>query len=252
MQEPAAEPDCDLKLLARSMPTPQVARRWQVYVERHLDEFAAKMRSLPIEPDAGSMSTAEAFWLFRLGRELRPPMIIESGTATGWSTFVLAAACPSTPILSFDPFRSPTQLPPLASYHDCDWMDMRREVAPGSLALFDDHVNQRVRAIQAQRLAVSDAVFHDVYPVLTKSTVSLRFADLLGVAESVHTFDPLWWASPMFNDDTTNPQRYRWLTWLRLAPRRQLGRGSLLRLRQRRRLRNPSAEPHSRRNWVAR
>lgn len=235
------------------MPSPQVAHRWRWYVERHVDQFAQVVSQLPIPAGPGSMSTAEAFWLFRLVHELRPPVIVDSGSATGWSAFVLAAAAPGASIHCFDPYRQPVALPPAAEYHDHDWTKARLGLPAGSFILFDDHVNQRRRAVQAQRAGVTHAVFHDVYRVLTKSNVSLAFADLIGLAEQCHTFEPLWFADPIFLDTSVNPQMYRWLTWLRLSPHpRSRLRPRLRAAAQRHLLRNPAAEARSRLNWRAR
>ena len=87
-----AGPGDTLRELVTLMPSPNVANRWRTYIERHLKSFAQAIRGLPIAPGPGSMSTAEAFWLYRLVTELQPPVIVDSGSATGWSAFIMAAA----------------------------------------------------------------------------------------------------------------------------------------------------------------
>jgi predicted O-methyltransferase YrrM len=249
----AADLGDSLRELVTWMPSPEVARRWRAYVERHLEGFTQAMRGVPIPPGAGSMSTAEAFWLFRLVSELRPSAIVDSGSATGWSAFVMAAAAPAARLHCCDPYRQPAALPVAAEYHDRDWTKLRINLPVGTFVLFDDHVNQRRRTLQARRAGISDVVFHDVYRVRTKSTVSLAFVDLVGLAERCHTFDPLWFVDPMFMNTRTNQQMYRWLTWVQLAP--HPGLHPLPRLRavaQRRLLRNPAADERSRLNWRAR
>lgn len=249
----ATEAEDSLSELVTLMPSLEVARRWRTYVERHVPSFARAMRGLPIPPGPGSMATAEAFWLFRLVTELRPPVIVDSGSATGWSAFVMATAAPDARIHCCDPYRQPTALPYAAEYHDRDWTKARVDFLAGTFVLFDDHVNQRRRALQAQRAGITDVVFHDVYPVLTKSSVSVVFADLVGLAERCHTFEPLWFVDPMFEDTSTNRQMYRWLTWLKLAPHPGLRPWPRLSAAaQRRLLRNPGATGGSRRNWRAR
>lgn len=107
--------------------------------------------------------------------------------------------------------------------------------------------------LQARRAGVTDVVFHDVYQVRTKSTVSLAFVDLIGLAERCHTFEPLWFIDPMFMDTSTNQQMYRWLTWLELAPHPGLRLWPrLYATAQRRFLRNPAADEQSQLNWRAR
>jgi predicted O-methyltransferase YrrM len=249
----AADQVDSLRELVIPMPSPEVARHWRAYVERHLESFTQAMCRLPIPPGPGSMSTAEAFWLFRLVTELRPPVIVDSGSATGWSAFVMAAAAPDAHIHCCDPYRQPVALPYAAEYHNRDWTKTRIVLPSGTFVLFDDHVNQRRRAMQAQKAGITDVVFHDVYQVRTKSTVSVAFVDLVGLAERCHTFDPLWFLDPIFIDTSTNQQMYRWLTWLQLAPRPSLRPGPRLRASaQRRFLRNPAADEQSRLNWRAR
>jgi predicted O-methyltransferase YrrM len=249
----AVDPGDSLGQLATSMPSPEVARRWRSYVERHLEGFAEAMRRIPIPPGPGSMSTSEAFWLFRLVTELQPSAIVDSGSATGWSAFVMAAAAPDARLHCCDPYRRPAALPDAAEYHDRDWTKSRIDLPLGTFVLFDDHVNQRRRTLQARGAGITDVVFHDVYRVPTKSTVSLAFVDLIGLAKLCHTFDPLWFVDPIFMNTSTNKQMYRWLTWLQLTP--YPGLRVLPRVRaaaQRRLLRNPAADQRSKLNWGAR
>lgn len=235
------------------MPSPTTAMRWRDYVETHIDEFRDVMHGIPLPPGSGSFSTAEAFWLFRLVAELAPKTVVDSGSATGWSAFVIAAAAPRALIHCFDPYSRPTLLPLSAEYHDCDWSAGGLDLPPNTVALFDDHVNQRRRVLQARRAGIRDVVFHDVYRVLTKSTVSLAFSDIIGLAERTHTFDPLWFVDPMFTDTATNAQRYRWLTWVQLTPHRRLDSWRRARfVAQRHLARNPDADERSRLNWRAR
>ena len=242
-----------LRGLIELMPSPAVAERWQRYVGQHLQAFAEVIGNLPILPGSGSMSTAEAFWLYRLIAEMQPPLIIDSGSATGWSCHIMAAAAPEAVIHSCDPYRRPESLPASAVYHDRDWTRIQRRIPAGSFALFDDHVNQRRRALQARRAGLAEVAFHDVYRVPTKSTISVAFADLVGLAERCHTFEPLWFTDPIFTDTRHNPQMYRWLTWLQLTKYPGLRPGPRVRsFAQRTLLRNPAADASSRLNWRAR
>ena len=115
------------------------------------------------------MSTAEAFWLFRLLSELRPSTVIDSGSATGWSAFVAASAVPEAELYLFDPYRPPTLMPPNAHYFSEDWSSHRYHFPRDTVALFDDHVNQRRRVLQARRAKLANVLFHDVYRDLTKT-----------------------------------------------------------------------------------
>jgi hypothetical protein len=242
-----------LERLAAAMPSPELAERVTTYVLRHLPAYVDALSGVPIPPGAGSISTAEAFWLYRLAAELSPSTIVDSGAATGWSAFILAAGAPEAQILCFDPYRQPDALPSGARYFAADWWSARRQVPPDSLAVFDDHVNQRLRASQAQRLGLANVVMHDVYRVPSKSNVSLVFADLLGIAQRVHTFEPLWHLDPVFCDTRANPQMYRWLTWVKLESSYSRGpRAAVKRFAQRHRPRNPQADDRARLNWRAR
>jgi hypothetical protein len=246
--------DTIMELLER-MPSPSQADEVTAFVRASLPRFVDALAQMPLPPGAGSMSTAEAFWTFCLARELKPAKIIDSGSATGWSAHLMALAVPSARIACYDPYCEPDSLPANATFAATDWYKARNDrttVGP-TLALFDDHVNQGLRARQARRSGITDALFHDVYPVLNKSLVSVRFVDLVGIAESCHTFEPLWHVDPIFRDLTISSQLYRWLTWVRLDHGKSIGRRlSLTSVQQRRRARNPLAKESSRRNWRAR
>jgi hypothetical protein len=238
--------------LVELMPSPEQAARQHRYVARHLPGFLVASAGFPIAADAGSISLAEAFWLHRVASELRPSTIVDSGSATGWTAFVLASGAPAARILCFDPYRTPDDLPPTAEYRSGDWTKSS-SLPADTLAFFDDHVNQRLRIIQARRAGLTNVIFHDVYPTLTHSTVSLRFADLLGMASASHTFDPLWDVDPVFRDASVNPQRYRWLTWVQLSRSRlPVALAQMAAAGQRYRRRNPGASERSRANWRAR
>lgn len=237
--------------LVRCSPSPDVAARWTDYVACHLHSFRVALRDLPLPAGVGSISTAEAFWLFRVLSELRPSTVVDSGSATGWSAFIAAAAAPQAHIYCFDPYREPTALPPNATYRDTDWTVQRR-FPSDTVALFDDHVNQRRRVVQARRAGLRHVLFHDVYRDLTKSTVSLMFTDLIGLVERIHIFDPLWNIDPIFTDTSSNSQMYRWLTWLWLTPCHFRPAEVALRALQRHGLRNPGATELARENWRAR
>jgi hypothetical protein len=242
----------DLMTLVRLTPSPDVAARWYAYVKHHLPIFRNTLNNIPLVPGPGSISTAEAFWLFRLISELQPSAVVDSGSATGWSAFVIASAAPNAEIYCFDPYRRPELLPPKAHYQDADFTHHRR-FPSGTVALFDDHVNQRRRVLQARRAGIRNVLFHDVYRELTKSVVSLLFADLIGLVERAHIFEPLWHVDPIFTDTATNPQMYRWLTWLQLTSSGWSNRPFIVRsAAQRYRLRNPAANEQARKNWRAR
>ncbi|WP_328451991.1 hypothetical protein [Amycolatopsis sp. NBC_00438] len=247
-------PDEDrLSELVKLMPSPDVAVRWQQYVQRHLPKFKHLLGELPVPSGPGSMSIAEAFWLYRLVAELQPSAIIDSGSATGWSAWIMAAGASSARILCFDPYQPPDCLPNQAEFFRSDWTKLAGELGPDTFALFDDHVNQRRRVLQAQRSGLVNVVFHDVYRQLTKSTVSLAFTDLVGRAELIHTFEPLWHVDSIFCDTISNSQMYRYLTWLQLSPHPGLGmRARWVAASQRRAIRNPAADQRSRLNWRAR
>jgi len=243
----------DLMTLVRCTPSPKIATRWSDYVALHLPGFQSALSSIPIPPGPGSISTAEAFWVFCLMSELQPSIVIESGSATGWSAFVIASAAPHADIHCFDPYRRPELLPPNAHHVSADWTTLKRRFPGGTVALFDDHVNQRRRVLQAKRAKITNVLFHDVYRNLSKSNVSLMFADLIGLAEYIHTFDPLWHVDPIFTDTSTNSQMYRWLTWLQLTDNSRFAPRAIIRTTAQRHLpRNPAASKQARKNWRAR
>lgn len=244
-----SETDPKLQDLARLMPCPRTHQLWTLYVQRHIPQFVEFLATVPIPQGRGSISTAEAFWLYRLVSELKPGTIVESGSANGWSSFVLAGGAPNANIACYDPHNRPDALPENASYEPSDWTS-RRKWPSDTVAFFDDHCNQRKRLRQVQSAGLKHSVFHDVYNVTDRSLLSLQYLDLLGLAQSIHTFDPIWDEHPTFTDTTLNPQMYRWLTWVEMAPRGRFDHRALHRSIGRRRLRNPWALPESSSNWT--
>jgi hypothetical protein len=239
-----------LEELTSLMPCPQVHQMWQTYVENNLPRYLAFLPTIPIPQGHGSISLSESFWLFQLVTELRPTTIVESGTATGWSTFVMAGAAPDAKIFCFDPYNRPAALPITATHSSRDWSS-HKSWPVDTFAFFDDHCNQRKRLQQAQHAGLQNAVFHDVYRVRNRSLLSLVYLDVVGLAESLHTFDPIWAANAVFVDTTRNPQMYRWLTWVRVAEKEKGIWPCAKRCICRRMTRNPWASRASSMNWTS-
>ena len=229
------------------MPDPDSHALTKRFVSHHLPDFKSALQTISIAPGRGSISTSEAFWLYVLLRELRPSTIVDSGSANGWTSFVLASASPQSRIHCFDPFRKPDDLPATAVFHSQDWTQAG-DWPSDTIALFDDHVNHSHRLRQARARRVGEVVFHDVYRTLDRSLASLQFHSLFGRASKVRPFDPIWDADPVFTDRSINRQMYRWLTWVTV----DLQRGPTSRLRTmriRHQQRNPAADGRARANW---
>ena len=239
----------NLQELVSLMPCPETQLQWMSYVQQNVNPFVDFLSSIPIPQGKGSISTAEAFWLYHLVRELKPSVIVESGSANGWSSFVLAGGAPEAEIVCFDPYNRPVDLPENARYEDRDWTSIGKWPRD-TFCFFDDHCNQRERLKQVQGAVLSNCVFHDVYRVAGRSLLSLQFLDVLGLASFVHTFDPIWDAHSAFCDTSLNPQMYRWLTWVRIEPTSRLGLADVRRAIARHRIRNPMASPEAARNWI--
>lgn len=220
------------------------------YVTRHCPDFLNLLDRIPIPSGVGTISASEAFWLWRLALETRPAHIVESGTATGWSAWLVGLAAPNSRLTCFDTNRVPDSLPPNATFVKKDWASRPMRLPPGSLTFFDDHVNHRIRLRQACRAGAEYAVFHDNYEARAESVLSLRFCSMPPQAEFVHTFEPLWHCGEVFRAPAYNADMYRWLTLVKLSAGRQTPAMAWRRRTATWRVRNPLApQATRRRNW---
>lgn len=116
--------------------------------ERIYDRFVASYGRRPLRDNAGGTMHNSCFWVFATVALLRPPLIVESGTYLGQSSWMMAEASPDSRIVTFDIVRERSRAKdPRVTYRLGDWSDDPefRELPEGTLMYFDDHISHRRR-----------------------------------------------------------------------------------------------------------
>ncbi len=152
---------------------PELTAAVLAYSARHVPAFLQLARSHPLQVHRpGYVSLSEAFWLWRLAAELRPALVVESGTMDGYSAWWLRqgtdpARCH---LHTYDPAGCPRiNCGPNWNHttrHDfpCAEIAVDLQDSPLTLAFFDDHQDQGARLDQAVAAGIRHVVFHDTYP----------------------------------------------------------------------------------------
>jgi hypothetical protein len=210
----------DLYEIITTLQDPQLADELDRFVVELLPEFKNVLQEHPLEnPSSGCLSVTEAFWLYALAKSIAPDFLIESGTMEGYSLYFLwRAAAEQAKIFSFDPSPPKVRYPGV-EYNQCDWTEKTFGLsnAKKSLIFFDDHIHQGKRLKEAVARGIKHVVFHDNYATSLQSHVPIRWCNLQGLATHCYTFDRLR-GDPIFTDRSRNPQGYRWLTYVGVAP----------------------------------
>jgi hypothetical protein len=202
---------------------PELAEALEDHIGDRLYEFEALARSHPLNPPRpGCVSLAEAFWLWSMARDMQPELIVESGTLDGYSLWWLAQGAPKAKLRSFDPDHTAGPKFPFLDrdhqHHQCEWIMANWPVVTANpekaLLFFDDHQDHGRRLHQAENHGFRHLLFHDCYPSPNASHTSLRFCAISG-ADFCYQFDRIR-SHPVFRETTINPQKYRWLTYVRL------------------------------------
>jgi hypothetical protein len=184
------------------------------YIKEWLFSFLSLDKAHPLpEHHPGYISLSEAFWLYRLAKDIAPASAVESGTMHGYSAWWIAQALPDNgKLVSYDPTCNPivrlTQ----------NWRHVRGEFETSSerfdFAFFDDHVHQGRRLTQAAFKCIKHLVFHDVVPKHTSGPGNLLW-HLGNCPEGT-----IFWQPPVLRAPEpflkTEACQHRWLTYLRL------------------------------------
>lgn len=155
-----------------------------------VDEFRQVLTMCPIRQSEGGSGFNGALLLWTLARMTNPSLIVESGVFRGFSSWILAQACPDATRLAFDV--SLAQLRHRAAgaqYFEHDWMDIevRADPVAPTFAFFDDHVDQWRRIREAAVRGFRYCLFDDSLPVTALQsdgvaavpTVDMLFDDTL-------------------------------------------------------------------------
>jgi hypothetical protein len=171
----SAEPAARLQAEVRAAVTAGIERHLDFApegaVERAaaaVDEFFALYPGRPVKHNKGGSGFNDSLWIFVVARCLQPRLIVESGVFKGHTTWLLRQACPDARIHSFDIVLSDRLVyrDPDAVLHECDWMEVPfpKVNGQGSLAFFDDHINQAKRVCEAYARGFRHLLFDDNFP----------------------------------------------------------------------------------------
>ena len=141
-----------------------------------LEEFKTVYEKRPIKNNKGGMLSTHMFYVWITAKELKPKLIVDSGTYKGQSAWLLKEACPDAKIISFDPTPKHRLITcEGVHYESCDfsqydWSGIKND----SLVLFDDHQNAYTRLQQCKWFGFNNIIFEDNYPILQGDCYSLK------------------------------------------------------------------------------
>jgi predicted O-methyltransferase YrrM len=221
--------ELNLVNITTELADPERIEALESYQRQHVPAFLELLEEHPLQRHTPAyVSLSEAFWLWSLCRDLAPQLAIESGCADGYSAWWLWKALPKGQechLMTYDPAPGvPAAAPtPLnrsrwAHFHhdvSCDLATdpdaSSKNRKPLTLVFYDDHQDQRARLLLAAEAGIEHVVFHDVGPDSPLRT------DGLGLWGRVHEFLPIR-APEVFR--LPRHSGGRWLTYVRLEPRR--------------------------------
>ncbi len=144
-----------------------------------LDEFREIYPNRPIAVNAGGMRAPHAFLTWFIVKQLRPPVVIESGVFKGQGTWLIETACPDAHIICLDPYLGQVQYKSgNAEYRseDFDVIDFSELDKEHALCFFDDHQDAVNRLKSMAWKGFKKAVFEDNYAPPHGDCYSLRKA----------------------------------------------------------------------------
>lgn len=141
-----------------------------------LKEFKTIYEKRPIKNNLGGMLSTHMFYVWVTAKELKPKLIVDSGTYKGQSAWLLKEACPTAKIISFDPWVKYREIScEGVAYESCDFSQYDwTGITDDSLVLFDDHQNAYTRLQQCKWFGFKNIIFEDNYPVTQGDCYSLK------------------------------------------------------------------------------
>jgi len=136
-------------------------------LEQLHDRFVETYSRRPLADNDGGTMFNSSFWIFAVAALLRPPLILESGTWKGHSSWLMAEASPTSRIVTFDVTHQPDRLSdPRVDYRLGDWSAEGEfaRLAPDTLLYFDDHISHRRRIEEAAARGGRFALLDDDVP----------------------------------------------------------------------------------------
>jgi hypothetical protein len=131
------------------------------------DRFVEVYAHRPLRDNSGGTMHNSSFWVFAIAALMRPPLIVESGTFLGQSSWMMAEASPDSRIITFDIVREGDRIKDKrVEYRLGDWSaDPELETLPeGTLLYFDDHISHRRRLEESVARGGTLALLDDDIP----------------------------------------------------------------------------------------
>ncbi len=137
-------------------------------VESRVLAFYRAYLDSPFREKGGGSRFNNLLWIHLIVGDLRPSFIVDSGTYRGASAWAMGTAAPDTEVFSFDIdlSRLARRLPNVR-YFEHDWteFDFAGRDSGRALCMFDDHLDQARRLLEARDRGMPYLIFDDDFPV---------------------------------------------------------------------------------------
>lgn len=150
--------------------------RMQEY-QQSIEEFTQIYNLKPIKNNQGGMGFNHSFALYKILKDIKPSLVIESGVWKGHSTYIIENATPESKIICLDisykniEYRSEKAEYITGDFNSVDWTKYNID---DSICFFDDHQNAMERLKEMKWWGFKKCIFEDNYPVNEGDFYSLK------------------------------------------------------------------------------
>jgi hypothetical protein len=140
-------------------------------------EFIEIYKNRPIKNNGGGMGVNNSFALWKIIKELKPKVFVESGVWKGHSTWIVEVAKPDCEIYCFDiNYSQLTYKSKTARYveRDFELFNWSSVDLNNSLIMFDDHQNMYERLKSAYFFGFKNVILEDNFPIGEGDAYSLK------------------------------------------------------------------------------
>lgn len=175
-------------------------------------EFIEVYKNRPIKNNGGGMGVNNSFALWKIIKELKPNVFIESGVWKGHSTWIVEVAKPDCQIYCFDInyseliYKSKTARYVESDFELFNWslVDLNN-----SLIMFDDHQNVYERLKSAYFFGFKNVILEDNFPIGEGDAYSLKHI-ISGVGATSLQMSKKWAGSLTQKYKRTRKEKYLW------------------------------------------
>ncbi len=177
------------------------------------EEYSELILECPIHHQSGSNGFNAGFEIFVIARILNPSIVIESGVLQGFTTWVIEHALPGISLYCFDAnFYRLNVRSKSAQYISHDWNSFNFNSIPTKdcLVLFNDHVSQAARVIEASERGFRHLVFSDnlpVHAIHASGLFSYPTLDMVLDKSLIHG-QGIHWGSTFYNFSYNHDEEY--------------------------------------------